>query len=343
MVKWAIHPVFLLLTSTAFAQDMDLTSIRNLEEKLPSYNRTGVIKPDDIRPVIGDVKKYPPLKITTLKRIRNSGMSFGYLRAGSQLVRLDTNETFKIVRPIFVRCFMLEDEYGLKYIVNNDGTVIYRADSRFVEPIKEELALYEPPLKYTPAPINKLKKVYDSKLALSPEGAVYVGIVNGDYMRDLFNDSKARTGVSTQYGLHYFTAWDLPVKAGAVLHYEKTDYNLSEGGSVNYTALSFGPQLKTKNLEMANIPYRLQLQVRVSPFAKASAAMTNAKVDFKFNSTDLLASFEHPMKNRWGEWVFGAFYQAQWLNFKDQPEIVSIKASNKINTTIGLSLAQVFE
>lgn len=331
------------IPSLAFSQEPDLSGIRNLEEKLPDYNRMSTIKAEEIPRAKGDNKYSPSTSIRGWEKIKDSGSTMGSLEKGSHFVRLEDNVALKNHRPLFIRHYKLEDEQGYKYVLNPDGSTTYKIESRFVEPMEGELVLYEPPHKYTPAPANKLEHSYDKELTMAPEAALYVAYVNGDFMRDLFNDRKARPGRSTQYGFHYFTNWNLPLKVGAALHYEATTYDQSDYGRIEYTAFSFGPQIKTRDLEISNFLYRIQLQIRLSPFAKAKAITDNDTINMKFNTTDLMASLEHPMKNQWGEWVLGTFYQAQWLNFRDQPEIVSIRASNKINHFFGLSIAQVFE
>src|SRR5690606_20519668 len=131
---------------------------------------------------------------------------------------------------------------------------VWRIRDTHVEPIKQELALYEPPLTYTPAPENIVRADYDKKLNILPEFSFSSGLVVGDFMKDLFNDNKARSGISNQYGIHFFSDWKLPVKAGAVIRYERASYKLSNGSKVLYSSPSFGPQLKTKDFDLAGHP-----------------------------------------------------------------------------------------
>jgi hypothetical protein len=230
-----------------------------------------------------------------------------------------------------------------KYLRDEDGSVKWKIRGEAVEPIKDALTLYVPPHRYTPAPDNIVRAEYDKKLSIPPEVSFYAGLVQGDYMSDLLNDNEARSGLSNQYGLHFFTQWKLPIKAGAVLHYENATYKLSNGGQVYYSSLSFGPQFKTREFELAGHPLRFQTHFRVSPFSRASADTAAGNVTFKFNSADLLASLERPIKNRYGEFVLGLYLQSQWLNLKNQSAPVQVEASNETNKSFGLSFAQVFE
>ncbi len=278
-----------------------------------------------------------------MDEIKNSGTQMGAVQGGVPFRDLKTNKNFTVSRRMFVRYFNQEDEHGFKYVQNKDGTITWRVLSRYVEPIKEELALYVPPLRYTPAPENIVRAEYDKKLSIPPEVSFYTGVVQGDFMKDLFNDNKAKSGLSNQYGLHFFTQWKLPIKAGGVLHYEKASYRLDNGGQVLYQAPSLGPQFKTKEFEIFGQPIRFQTQFRFSPFAKAAAETIAGKVIYRFNSADLLTSIERPIKNRFGEFVLGFYFQSQWLNLKDQSQAVNVKATNETNKSFGLSLAQVFE
>ena len=162
-------------------------------------------------------------------------------------------------------------------------------------------------------------------------------------MRDLFNDNKASSGLSTQYGIGFFADWKIPIKGGLAVHYEKTHYSLKGNGKVTYSSISFGPQFKTKELSLVNYPIHFLTQFRVGPFSRANAETTNGNVDFKFNSADFLFAAQHPIENRLGKFCVGVFFQSQWLNIKDQKEIVSLNTSNQTNKSFGLSLTQVFE
>lgn len=333
--------MLLLLTSPVFAQ-VDLSAIKELDDELPNY--TDYKQSDEEIEFSRQSRRFrPPVRTISLEEIKGSGTQMGAVNVGAPVRELSTNKSYKIHKHMFVRYFNREDEHGFKYIQNKDGTVTWRILSRYVEPIKEEVNLYVPPHRYTPAPDNIVRSEFDKKLNLPPEVAFYSGVVQGDYFKDLFNDNKAKSGLSNQYGIHIFTQWKLPVKAGAVLHYEKSSYRLDNGGQVIYSAPSFGPQFKTREFEIFGNPIRFQAQFRVSPFARATGKTVAGEATFKFNSADLLASIERPIKNRLGEFVLGLYTQSQWLNLKDQSTGVSVNATNSTNKSIGLSFSQVFE
>jgi hypothetical protein len=332
----------LLISSSVFAQDdAELKAINDLGDSLPSaeyVERSG----DNINRKETSRHRNPN-KVTSMSSILSSGIEHGHVKAGHFLVRLSDNKLVETTKPFFGKFYRLQDERGFKYVVSNDGSCLYKMKSEYFNSVEPELVLYEPPLKYTPAPVNILRSDVDKKLNIRPEASFLVGMVQGQYMKDLFNDDKASSGMTTQYGVQVATEWKLPIKAGLVLHYEKTTYDLTGGGKINYSAFSFGPQFKTRDFDMFSTPFRFQTQFRVSPFARANAETVNGEVSFKFNSSDLMAGLEHPISNRLGEFVLGAFYQVQWLNLKDQSETVSVDSSNQTNASFGLSLSQVFK
>lgn len=331
----------LFLTFSAFAQ-IDLSAIQELDEELPDF-RSIKLSDEDIELRRQNRNFRPPIRKVSLEEIEGSGLSLGALKQKAILKNIKSGKRYLTTEMIYVKYFNLEDEHGQKYIMDNDGNVIWVTESFFVEPIKEALALYEPPLKYTPAPKNIVRAEYDRNLTILPEIGLFTGVVQGDYFKDLFNDNKAQSGRTVQYALHFFSQWNLPLKAGVTLHYEQATFNLSNGGRVLYSSPSFGPQFKTREFNFIGHPVRFQTQFRVSPFARAFAETSSGEVTFNFNSADLLASFERPIKNRFGEFVLGIFFQSQWLSLKNQTIPVEIKASNETNKSFGLSLAQVFE
>lgn len=330
-----------LFVSTAFA-DIDVSAVKKLDEELPNYDNFS--ENEEEAKLSRTPRKYtPPKRVISDQKIRSSAIFYGAVRPGSFIRKIETNENVEVNRLMYVRYYGLEDENGFKYLINKDGSVTFRVRSEYIEPIKEELALYEPPLTYTPAPTNIVKAEYDKKLSIPPELSFYAGIAQGDYMVDLFEDTTAKKGISNQYGLHFFTQWKLPVKVGVVLHYERTSYDLAGGGKVLYSSPSFGPQIKTKDFDIFGHPIRFQTQFRLSPLARAEAETIYGSGTFKFNSADLLASIERPIKNKLGEFVLGFYMQSQWLNIKDQEVPVSLSASNETNKSFGISFSQVFE
>ncbi len=333
--------LLLPFAATAQSEEIDLEAIRVLEKELPSTELVETQEEIEFRRQ--QLRFRPPYRKVTMEKILNSGTEYGYVKAGKRLIRLKDDEAVALSDSIYAKFFRHEDEQGYKYIQSNDGSCQYKIRSMDFVSIQKETELYEPPLRYTPAPLNIVKADYDKKLSYAPEFSFYVAKVNGNFMRDLFNDKNAIDGVSQQYGAHVATNWELPIKVGGVVHIERANYGLSGGGNVYYNALSFGPQFKSKDFDVSGTPLRFQTQFRVGPLARAAAKTSRGNVEFEFNSADLLVSVERPVKNRWGEFVIGAFYQQQWLNIKDQPEIVSIKASNETNNSFGLSLSQVFK
>jgi len=336
-------PVVFFFVFPLWANEIDLTTIQQIDEQLPAFNEIDLTKEYNHSIIRKENKYSSPNKVVPWVKIQESANSLGSIKGGSPIVRLEDNKTFITEKTIWVKYYTLEDENGFKYLINKNGETTLRIDSRYVRPIQQEISLHVPPTKYTPATEKKLEAEYDKNLNFRPEVSFYSGYVMGDFMKDLFNDSNARTGFSNQFGAHLFADWKLPLKVGGVLHFERATYGLKEDGKINYQSLSFGPQFKTKDFELAGLAYRFQLQIRVSPFAKVNAETSSGAVNFNFNSTDLLTTFEHPMKNTLGEFVLGVFTQSQWLNFREQPEIVSVRASNKTNTSLGLFLSQVFE
>ena len=339
--------LLLLLTVPVMAQDsgdeenfddIDLKTLQELEDQLPSTSNmaspTYKTKATTHTAPVVHVEK---------SEIDESGIGFGVINKGKIIIRLSDDKAFRITDSFTTRYKLVEDELGFKHLVDKNGNSFYKTDSPNVIAINQELELYEPPLRYTPAPRVIARAEYDYSLRIRPEVSFYAGSVQGAYMADLFNDKTASNGYTTQYGVHYFTQWKLPILVGAVVHYEKSFYKLTGDGSINYSALSFGPQFKTRNFEFFGSPWRLQTQFRISPFANATADTSAGHESFKFNSADLLTSFEHPFENTWGEFVVGLFYQAQWLNLKSQKKNVSVNPSNEINASYGLSFSQVFQ
>ena len=335
--------LWLLFSLTAFAnEELDLKAVRNLEEAIKSQDYIE----DDSEEL--DEKKSSnryssPGSTIRLGTILESGIEHGHIKAGSILIRLKDDVPVETTEPFYGKFYRLQDEFGFKYVQSNTGKCEYKIKSRFFNSIEPQLDLYVSPKKYTPAPKTISRAEYDTHFKFKPEVSFLAGIVQGQYMKDLFNDTKASTGLSTQYGLGFFADWKIPIKGGFGVNYEKTNYSLKGNGKVIYSSISFGPQFKTKEFNFGEYPIHFQTQFRVGPFSRVNAQTSNGNADFKFNSADLLLSAQHPIENQLGKFCVGVFFQSQWLNIKDQKEIVSVKSSNRTNKSFGLSFTQVFE
>lgn len=335
--------LWLLFSLTALAnEELELKAVRKLEESIKSQDYLEDDSEEFEEKAPSNRYKSPNPKVR-FGSILESGIEHGHIKSGSVLIRLKDNKSFELTESFYGKLYRLQDEFGFKYVLSNDGKCHYKIKSQFFNSIEPQLDLYVSPKKYTPAPKTISRAEYDTQFKFKPDITFLSGIVQGQYMRDLFNDNKASTGLSTQYGLGLFADWKIPIKGGFAVHYEKTNYLLKGNGKVTYSSISFGPQFKTKEFNLGEYPIHFLTQFRVGPFSRANAETANGNVDFKFNSADLLLAAQHPMNNRLGKFCVGVFFQSQWLNIKDQKEIVSLNTSNQSNKSLGLSLTQVFE
>ena len=327
------------LNSNLFAGE-NLQAIRNFQKQLPKYDNNSQ---DDQISRSKTSKYLPPVREVSFDKIIQSGTFQGHIPANTNLVNIIDNSTRKSAFPIQAVFYNMPDEHGFKYVIAKDGSTTFKVHESKIENLTGISQMYERPLSYTPAPTNITKIHYDSNLSMKPEFSFYTGLVEGNFFRDFFNDSKAYLGKTTQYGFHYFTKWKYPLKVGAVLHYELSSYNLNGGGNAKYSSFSLGPQFKTKEFELMEKVVRVQMQYRFSNLANVSGETIYGSVSEKLNSSDLLVSLEHPIKNKWGEFVLGFFTQRQWLNIRQQSQIVSLRSSTNFNQAYGISLSQVLE
>lgn len=331
----------LLFAAPLSAQELDLKAIQDLRDELPSVSPREPYETPEVT-----TRRYrfePPVKVISMDAILASPKKIGVLKEKSQIVYLSDEQKAITQAAINIRYFSLPDEHGFAYLVDQFDFVYAKVLEDRIESLMPILEMREAPTVYTPRPLDLVEPENDGDVNLRPELAYYLGIVNGSYMKDLFNDSKAQSGTTNQFGAHLMTDWKLPVRAGITVHYEKSIYQLSSNGSVDYSALSFGPIIKTRDFEPGGFILRGQLQYRISPYAKATAPNQNGTTEFRFNSSDLLISLEHPVKNQWGEFNWGVFHQSQWLSLKDQNRILDIRATNETNKSFGISVSQVFQ
>ena len=327
-----------LLSFSAFAQNQsELKAIRDLKQNLPDYQVAPKSEEFAETENLYRVPKFP----VRFEEIKASGTEMGAVRAGVSLIQIKDNKPLRLSKDVYLKFYRMQDEEGYKYVVNKDGKTIYRIDGEYVTSLKETTEMYVPPLKYSTARVDVVQEEFDQKLHLRPELVVFAGLVSGQYMRDLFNDDSAKSGRTYRIGANVFTNWSLPVKVGLSTHYEVSRYNLSNGHA-DYQSFSLGPQVKSRDFHIFEQAFRLQTQFRVGPFATLTSQSSSGTQKLKFNSADVLTSFEVPVENDFGEVVLSLFYQAQWLNLRGDKPDVSVNSSNAINSSVGLALGQVF-
>lgn len=318
--------------------EVDMSPIHDLDSKLPELSPIKSIHEGKRKRDLQ--KNYSPQ--IELNQILKSQVRKGAIKEGGEILDIKTNRILKISKITYISYYALEDEYRFKYIVNKDGTVTWKIKSDSIEPLEDELTMYRPPLKYSPAPDNIARSFFDQKLNIQKEFSFYAGFSQGKFMQDLFDGEKINEGETSQYGLHFFAEWKTPIKVGLSTHFENTTYSINKKYTVRYNSISLGPQIKTKDLDFFGRSFRIQTQFRIGPFATATYQSDKGKEIFKFNSSDLMSSAEWPIENRFGEFVVGLFYQVQWLNLKDQKKPANIRASNRTNNSYGVSFGQVF-
>lgn len=326
----------LLFFSSAHAQELS-----ELEE-LSKYNKKTSIFSDRKQIKIRETKnKYDPTFVKVgLEEILSSPEELGVIKSGSFIYLIEDSKKVYLDKDIFIRFHRQPDEQGFKYLISKNGDISYKVETKDIHSIAQETALYEPPHSYTKAP--EIKRIHwDEKLNSKIEISFALSSVEAHYIGDLLNLESTPSGQMTHLGLSYLADWDWPIKVGIGAYYQEAKYD-TDGQTTSFRSLSFGPTFKTKNFNPFNIEVRLFTQMRYSPMAKVDAQLSRGSTSFDFNTTDFLAGLEFPLKNRWGEFVVSAFTHYQWMNLKNQEEIVNIESSNKPNQAFGLGFSQVF-
>lgn len=282
----------------------------------------------------------PTFETVGLEEILSSPEELGVVKAGSHIYQIEDSQKLFLDKDIFIRFHRKPDEQGFKYLVNKNGDIKYKVETKDIHSVAQETTLYEPPHSYSEAP--ELKQiVWDQKLNSKFEIGAALSSVKGHYLADLLNLESAPTGQMTQLGVAYHADWEWPVKVGLGAYYQEAKFK-TDGGTSSYRAFSLGPIFKSQNFYPMEVAVRVFTQIRYSPVGRMDAQVSRGATSFDFNATDFFLGLEFPMKNRWGEFVTSVFTHYQWLSLKNQDEIVMIESSNKANQAIGLGFSQVF-
>lgn len=341
MKKRLLLALFILPLHLVAQDDIDLSAIEELEQNLPDYKSEEIDDPSMQTRRAQERRYRPPRQIIRMSEIETSGIEYGSIRPGIPVTNVKTNKTKIISRPIFVKSYRQADENGFRYLINKGGETVFKVSVDHLDPLREETALYVPPTKYQPVLVRKNISDFDTKLRFVPEIGGGGDIVSSGFISDLLNDTKANSGYSSRVFANLYTDWNLPVKIGATIHFERSFYKV-DAGRAETSSLSFGPMAKTKNFSVINTPMRLMTQFRLGPFATMNYENQLGSGTFKFNTYAILAALEFPIKNFLGEFTFAPYYQQQWFNLKDQQEIVKLKSKSTSNSSVGLMISQAF-
>ena len=331
-----LFTLLFLFFSSAHAQELS-----ELKE-LSKYNKKTSIFSDKKQVKVRKVKnKYDPTFVRVgLEEILSSPEELGVIKSGSVIYQIEDSKKIYLDKDIFIRFHRQPDEQGFEYIVSENGDITYKVETEYIHSIAQETNLYEPPHSYSAAP--EIKRIHwDEKLNSKFEVSLAVSRVEAHYIGDLLNLESTPSGQMTQLGMSYLADWDWPIKVGLGAYYQEAKYD-TDGKTTAFRSYSFGPIFKTKSFHPFNIETRIFTQMRYSPMAKVDVNISRGSTSFDFNTTDFLAGLEFPMKNRWGEFVISVFTHYQWMNLKNQEEIVAIESSNKANQAFGLGFSQVF-
>ena len=196
----------LFVPLTGFTQnDIEFNEVRDLEKKIKSTQYSSFADDDERK--TRKLRYKHPYQTVRLKQILLSGTEHGYVSAGRTLLRIKDNHPAELSESFYGKFYKLQDDMGYRYIENNNGDCEYKIKTEHFNSIELELALYEQPLKYTPAPKNKMRIEYDYNIKWRPEVAFLTGIVQGDYFVDLFNDKTAQNGLTTRCGFQIDSNW----------------------------------------------------------------------------------------------------------------------------------------
>lgn len=331
-----IWPLFIPILSAYAVETTDLSALQKLDDELPAYQT------EDATSGNRRHRYYPPNKKIHWDEIEESGFELISILAGKTLIKLETNQSMPVEKSFYAKVYRRPDEFGFKYVINKDGSLTYKIHESNINIITQEVALYEPPAQYQVETLVIPKNKYDKTLTLLPEAVLSAGVVNGKFMADLLDNNNANKGYSTQIGGNLVAKWKYPLRIGAALRYENAQYNTGYAGGLKYSAFSFGPLFRSKDLGSDTFAFRIQTQYRISPWARATTSNIENNT-YQFNSSDWLTSIDHPIKNRWGEFVLGLYVQYQWLSLKNQKIPVELNGTNLANQSLGVNFSQVFE
>lgn len=341
-MKKKILLVLFTLPFHLMAQDeIDVSVLKELEQNLPSYQSAEVDDPSGQVRRAQERRYRPQRQVIPMSEIELSGVEYGSIRPGIPVTDVKTNKNKIINRPIYVKSYRLADENGFRYLINKDGETVYKVSLDHLDPVKEEIALYVPPKKYQPVLVRKNISDYDLKLKIVPEVGAGADLVSSAFVADILNETSANQGYSSRVFVNAFTRWDLPVKIGATVHFERSFYKV-DSGRAETSSLSFGPLARSRDFTIGQTTIRLMGQLRLSPFTTMNYENAIGSGSFKFNTYAALVALEFPIKNFLGDFSVAPYYQQQWFNLKAQQEKVKLESESSSNRSFGLMLSQAF-
>lgn len=325
-----------LLIGSAHAQELsELRELSRFDKKHSIFSDKERIK------VRTHPNKYGPVfQRVGLEEILTSPEELGVIKAGTFIYTMENSRKVFVDQDINVRFHRMPDEQGFKYLISKNGDIKFKVETKYIHSIAPETVMYEPPHSYTPAPEREFIR-WDQKLNAKYQLGVASSYMKADYLQDLLNLGSSPSGQMNHISGSVIADWEWPIKVGLGAHYQRAQFN-TDGGTTNFSTFSFGPIFKSKTFYPNEVAVRLNAQISYSPLGKMDVNISRGSTGFKFNSTDLHLGVEFPFPNRWGEFNVELFIHQQWINLKDQEEIVSLESSNKPNQAIGLGLSQVF-
>lgn len=244
--------------------------------------------------------------------ILSSPTFLGHILKGEKLVDLETDEQVILNEDINVRAHSLADKSGYLYLQNNDGGATYKTLAANVSNIEEVTQMREPPLKYAPVVKRKVERTVDKDFSFFTELNLHLGLTSPKFTRDLVNDDTSNSGRAIRYELQAYSEFALPFSVGGNLMIESVNGDIGNGESYSASALSFGPLLKSPEVEIFGLALRGTLGARSSVFSRVQEARSADGASYRLAQTSLFLGAQKDARLALGEFVVGASFQRQW-------------------------------
>ena len=201
--------------------------------------------------------------------------------------------------------------------------------------------LYEPPKSYKEYKKDHSKIIESAPPTYYPEIIFSTGLTQANFTEDLLEDNRSKTTLYTRYGAAGFIDFKQKIKTGLTVQYERSLHYLKSHYRAQFSSLSIGPILRSKKFNQDHFPWQISTQMRWAPSSKLTTDREPSD-KYTMNIMAFQISIEHPVKNDWGEMIWGVGFQRQWINLRRQDSYVRLNSRSTNNDQFGLTLSQSF-
>jgi hypothetical protein len=267
------------------------------------------------------------------------------IKKNTPIFSLDEKHILTLPQMIIAKATRYQKDPQFLYLVSKKDIITYKVRATDATNIVADTNISEIPNKFISYKPIKKRNTIDQSLTLSSGLNLQLEMINSDLVAYYDNQAfEIRTVKSYRYELFSYIKSNLPFDFGMLLNFQNAQVDYLSDNSGSWTAIHFGPILRTSLFKISGKSFNLLLSTQKSLFNKL-ALPDPYSANINFSSYILQIGLEFPIKTNWGDISLSTHYKKQWLEYKTDNSDINLNQPNStaniFAVTIGFELGLI--